>query len=303
MTTTQLNLVGQTPLVSLSHFAQGLKLKVKLESKNPLFSVKDRAALGMIKYAEQKDQLKPGDLLVEPTSGNTGIALAWISRLKGYRLILTMPETMSVERRQILEYLGAELILTEGAAGMKGAIAKAHELVDSRSAHLLNQFQNPGNPQMHYETTGPEILTQSAGKVDIVVFGVGTGGTLTGAGRYLKEQNPYLKVVAVEPKESPVLSGGSAGPHKIQGIGAGFKPELLDLNLIDEVVQVASEDAFTAAQELGQKEGILAGISSGAAAYAAREVASKYPDKQVVSLLPDTGERYLSTPLFANNQQ
>ncbi|VFM95412.1 MAG: cysteine synthase [Candidatus Kentron sp. G] len=293
-----LDFIGKTPVVSLGNFAPEARLWAKLESFNPLSSVKDRAARGMLLRAEENGQLKAGDLIVEPTSGNTGIALAWIARLGHYRLLLTMPETMSIERRRILEFLGAELVLTEGAKGMNGAIEKAREIAEDKNAYMPNQFENPGNPAFHFKTTGPEIWQDLAGKVDIAVFGVGTGGTLTGTGGYLKEKNPDLKIVAVEPAESPVLSGGSHSPHKIQGIGAGFVPKILKTELIDSVETVPSAEAMAAARELTEKEGLFVGISSGAAAGAARRVAAGNPDKVVVTVFPDTAERYFSTDLF-----
>lgn len=300
-----LDLIGRTPTVALGNFAPGTRLSAKLESFNPLSSVKDRAAHGMILRAEQNGQLAPGDLIVEPTSGNTGIALAWIARLKHYRLILAMPETMSLERRRTLAFLGAELVLTEGPKGMNGAIAKAREIVErhragGESAYLPNQFENPGNPECHFRTTGPEIWRDLAGEVDIAVFGVGTGGTLTGAGGYLKERNRALRIVAVEPAESPILSGGAHTPHRIQGIGAGFVPGILRTDLIDSVETVSSEEAMATTRELARAEGLFVGISSGAAAAAARRVAGRNPDRVVVTVLPDTAERYFSTDLFAN---
>nr|VFJ88424.1 MAG: cysteine synthase A [Candidatus Kentron sp. H]VFJ92841.1 MAG: cysteine synthase A [Candidatus Kentron sp. H]VFJ94809.1 MAG: cysteine synthase A [Candidatus Kentron sp. H] len=290
--------IGKTPIVALGNFAPEVKLFAKLESFNPLSSVKDRAAYGMLVRAEQRGELQAGDLIVEPTSGNTGIALAWIARLKGYPLILTMPETMSLERRRILAFLGAEIVLTEGPKGMTGAIEKAREIAEAQKAYLPNQFENPGNPEFHFETTGPEIWRDFVGKVDIAVFGVGTGGTLTGAGGYLKGKNPKLKIVAVEPAESPILSGGSHRPHKIQGIGAGFVPKILKTALIDSVETVSSDEAIAVSKALAQKEGLFVGISSGAAAAAARRVAIQNPDKVVITLFPDTAERYFSTDLF-----
>ncbi|MBT8420121.1 MAG: cysteine synthase A [Gammaproteobacteria bacterium] len=290
--------IGKTPITALENFAPGTKLCAKLESFNPLSSVKDRAACGMLLRAEQKGELKAGDLIVEPTSGNTGIALAWIARLKNYRLVLTMPETMSIERRRILEFLGAEIVLTEGPKGMNGAIEKAREIAESKKAYLPNQFENPGNPEFHYKTTGPEIWQDLAGKVDIAVFGVGTGGTLTGAGGYLKEKNPGLKIIAVEPAESPILSGGAHSPHKIQGIGAGFVPKILKTELIESIELVSSDEAIAVAKELAQTEGLFVGISSGAAAAAAKRLATQNPDKVVITVFPDTAERYFSTDLF-----
>lgn len=300
--------LGNTPILSLSRFAPGVKLAAKIESRNPLFSVKCRTAWGMVREAEEHGLLKPWHLLdkndgainsiVEPTSGNTGIALAWIARIRGYRLLLTMPETMSLERRAILKFLGAELVLTPGDKGMSGAVEKAMELASETGFHFPNQFANAGNVRIHYETTGPEIFEQLEHNVDIAVFGVGTGGTLTGVSRYLKEKNPNLKVVAIEPASSPVLSGGSPGKHKIQGIGAGFVPAILDRSLIDSIELVTNEEAIATARELALTEGIFAGISSGAAAHVARRMAHNNPQKQVVTILPDTAERYLSTDLF-----
>ena len=294
-------LIGNTPLLRLADNGGGAVL-AKLESFNPLSSAKDRAGLYMILDAEEKGLLKPGATIVEPTSGNTGVALAYIGRQRGYRVVLTMPETMSQERRSLLAALGAELVLTEGAKGMSGAIAKAKELLDTvPSAWMPDQFNNPANARAHYETTGPEIWRDTDGTVDVLVAGVGSGGTITGAGRYLKEQNPNIKVVAVEPAESPVLSGGQPGPHKIQGIGAGFIPGTLDRSVVDEVLPIPSQAAIAAAKTLARAEGILVGISSGAAAQAALEL-SKRPDfqgKTIVAVLPDTGERYLSTGIYA----
>ena len=293
--------VGNTPLVSLSRFAPQVKLAAKIESQNPLFCVKCRTAWGMIREAEKRGILTPNSstsCIVEPTSGNTGIGLAWLSRIRGYKLLLTMPETMSLERRAVLKFLGAELVLTPGDQGMSGAIRRAQELADETGYYFPNQFANPGNVQIHYETTGPEIFNQLNHTVDIAVFGVGTGGTLTGAGQYLKERNPKLQIVAIEPALSPVLSGGAAGKHKIQGIGAGFVPPILNRSLIDAIELVTNEEAIAAARELALTEGIFAGISSGAAAHAARKVAQENPQKQVVTIFPDTAERYLSTDLF-----
>ena len=294
-------LIGNTPLLRLERFAPGGGILGKLESFNPLSSAKDRAGLYMIRAAEVQGLLKPGATIVEPTSGNTGVALAYIGRQRGYRVVLTMPETMSQERRSLLSALGAELVLTEGAKGMGGSIAKAKELLEADpAAWMPDQFNNPANAQAHYETTGPEIWRDTDGTVDVLVAGVGSGGTITGAGRYLKEQNPNIKVVAVEPAESPVLSGGQPGPHKIQGIGAGFIPGTLDRSVVDEVLPIPSQAAIAAAKTLARAEGILVGISSGAAAQAALEL-SKRPDfqgKTIVAVLPDTGERYLSTGIY-----
>ena len=294
-------LIGHTPLLALERFAPGSRIAAKLECFNPLSSAKDRAALYMINDAEARGVLRPGVAIVEPTSGNTGVGLSYIAALKGYRVILTMPETMSQERRSLLSALGAELVLTPGAQGMGGAIAKAQELLATLpGAWMPDQFNNPANARAHYETTGPEIWQDTEGKVDVLVAGVGTGGTLTGAGRYLKERNPGLRVVAVEPAESPVLSGGQPGPHKIQGIGAGFVPGVLDMSLVDEVLPIPGEAAMQAARTLSRTEGLLVGISSGAAAEAAARLAARpeLAGKQIVAVLPDTGERYLSTGVF-----
>lgn len=296
-------LIGNTPLLRLERFAPGAGVLAKLESFNPLSSAKDRAGLYMILDAEERGLLQPGAVIVEPTSGNTGVALAYIGRQRGYRVVLTMPETMSQERRSLLAALGAELVLTEGARGMGGAIERAKELLESTpGAWMPDQFNNPANARAHYETTGPELWRDTDGGVDVLVAGVGSGGTITGAGRYLKEQNPAIRVVAVEPAESPVLSGGRPGPHKIQGIGAGFVPDVLDTKVYDEIIPVENEDAFATGKLVGRSEGVLVGISSGAALWAAIEVAkrSENAGKNIVVLLPDTGDRYLSTPLFAD---
>ena len=300
-------LIGHTPLLELTHIeaAEGLQAKIlaKLEYFNPAGSVKDRIAKAMIDDAEAKGVLKPGSVIIEPTSGNTGIGLASVAAARGYRIIIVMPETMSVERRQLMKAYGAELVLTDGAKGMKGAIAKADELAkEIPTAFVPGQFVNPANPAAHKATTGPEIWEDTDGKVDIFVAGVGTGGTVTGVGDYLKSQNPNVKVVAVEPATSPVLSKGVAGAHKIQGIGAGFVPDVLDTRIYDEVIPVANEDAFTTGKLVGHKEGVLVGISSGAAVWAAIELAKRPENagKTIVALLPDTGDRYLSTPLFAD---
>ena len=293
-------LIGNTPLLRLADNGSGAVL-AKLESFNPLSSAKDRAGLYMILDAEEKGLLKPEATIVEPTSGNTGVALAYIGRQRGYRVVLTMPETMSQERRSLLAALGAELVLTEGAKGMSGAIAKAKELLDTvPGAWMPDQFNNPANARAHYETTGPEIWRDTDGKVDVLVAGVGSGGTITGAGRYLKEQNPAITVVAVEPAESPVLSGGQPGPHKIQGIGAGFFPGTLDLSVVDKIVPVPGQAAMDAARELARGKGVLAGISSGAAWWAALELTKDpaFQGKTIVAVLPDTGERYLSTGIY-----
>ena len=300
-------LVGKTPLLELVHIekAEGLEAKVlgKLEYFNPAGSVKDRIAKAMIDDAEQKGLLKAGSVIIEPTSGNTGIGLASVAAARGYRIIIVMPETMSVERRQLMKAYGAELVLTEGAKGMKGAIAKADELAkEIPGSFIPGQFVNPANPAVHKATTGPEIWEDTDGKVDIFVAGVGTGGTVTGVGEYLKSQNPNVKVVAVEPASSPVLSKGVAGSHKIQGIGAGFVPDVLDTKVYDEIIPVENEDAFATGKLIGKKEGVLAGISSGAAVWAAIQLAKRPENKgkTIVALLPDTGDRYLSTPLFAD---
>lgn len=298
-------LIGHTPLVEINRFTEKLGLKarilVKLELFNPAGSVKDRIALSMIEDAEKKGLLKPGSVIIEPTSGNTGIGLASIAASKGYRAVFTIPETMSAERRKLLQAYGAEIVLTEGAKGMKGAIAKAEELArQTPGSFIPGQFVNPANPEAHVRTTGPEILDDTDGKVDIFVAGVGTGGTVTGTGRYLKSKNPAVRVVAVEPAASPVLTQGKAGPHAIQGIGAGFVPEVLDTKIYDEVIDVTNEDALATGREIARKEGFLVGISSGAALFAAVELARRPENagKLIVALLPDNGDRYLSTKLF-----
>ena len=299
-------LIGHTPLLELTHIEaqENLPAKIlaKLEYFNPAGSVKDRIAKAMIDDAEASGKLKPGSVIIEPTSGNTGIGLAAVAAAKGYRIIIVMPETMSVERRQLMKAYGAELVLSEGSKGMKGAIAKADELAkEIPNAFIPGQFVNPANPKAHVATTGPEIWDDTDGKVDLFVAGVGTGGTVTGVGQYLKSQNPNVKVVAVEPASSPVLSKGTAGAHKIQGIGAGFVPDVLDTKVYDEIIAVTNEDAFAAGRLIGHKEGVLVGISSGAAVWAAIELAKRPENKgkNIVVLLPDTGDRYLSTPLFA----
>ncbi len=301
-------LVGKTPLLELSNYekqhALGATVLAKLEYYNPAGSVKDRIAKAMIDDAEAKGRLTPDSVIIEPTSGNTGIGLASVAAARGYRLILTMPETMSMERRNLLKAYGAELVLTEGAKGMKGAIAKANELAEEiPNSFIPGQFDNPANPAIHKATTGPEIWEDTEGKVDILVAGIGTGGTITGTGEFLKSQNPNFKVVAVEPDASPVLSEGVSGPHKIQGIGAGFVPQVLNTKVYDEIIRVKNEDAFATGRELSKTEGLLVGISSGAALWAATELAKRpeNKDKTIVVILPDTGERYLSTPLFSDN--
>lgn len=300
-------LIGNTPLLELTHIERerGLKARIlaKLEYFNPAGSVKDRIARAMIDAAEASGRLRPGSVIIEPTSGNTGIGLAAVAAAKGYRILIVMPETMSVERRQLMKAYGAELVLTDGAKGMKGAIEKAGELAkEIPGSFVPGQFVNPANPKAHFEHTGPEIYADTDGKVDIFVAGVGTGGTITGVGEYLKSKNPAVKIVAVEPADSPVLSGGAAGPHKIQGIGAGFVPDVLDTKVYDEVLTVTNQDAFAAGKEIGRREGVLVGISSGAAVHAAILLANREENagKTIVVLLPDTGDRYLSTPLFAD---
>lgn len=300
-------LIGHTPLLEVTHYEENngitdATILVKLEYFNPAGSAKDRIALHMIEVAEKEGSLKPGGTIIEPTSGNTGIGLASVAAAKGYKAVLTLPETMSVERRKLLQAYGAELVLTDGAQGMKGAIAKAEELqAQTPGSVILGQFDNPANPEIHKMTTGPEIWEDTDGKVDIFVAGVGTGGTITGVGSYLKEKNPAVKVVAVEPESSPVLSGGQPGAHKIQGIGAGFVPKTLDTNIYDEIIKVSNEDAFAAGRAIAVQEGVLVGISSGAALHAAAQLAKRPENKGkvIVALLPDSGDRYLSTALFS----
>lgn len=301
------DLIGGTPLLELTNYEKANRLNTKIYAKleyfNPAGSVKDRIAKAMLDDAEEKGLLKPGAVIIEPTSGNTGIGLASVAASRGYKVILTMPETMSVERRNLLKAYGAELVLTEGAKGMAGAIAKAKELAEQTpNSYIPSQFTNPANPAVHLKTTGPEIWADTDGKVDIFVAGVGTGGTLSGVGAYLKSQNPNVKVVAVEPATSPVLSGGKAGPHKIQGIGAGFVPDTLNTDVYDEILPVQNEDTFATGRALARSEGVLVGISSGAAVFAAAQLAKRPENagKVIVALLPDTGERYLSTPMFAD---
>ena len=301
------DLIGGTPLLELTNYEKANELNAKIYAKleyfNPAGSVKDRIAKAMLDDAEEKGLLKPGAVIIEPTSGNTGIGLASVAASRGYKVILTMPETMSVERRNLLKAYGAELVLSEGAKGMPGAIAKAKELAEQTpNSYIPSQFTNPANPAVHLKTTGPEIWADTDGKVDIFVAGVGTGGTLSGVGAYLKSQNPNVKVVAVEPATSPVLSGGKAGPHKIQGIGAGFVPDTLNTDIYDEIFPVQNEDAFATGRALARSEGVLVGISSGAAVFAAAQLAKRPENagKVIVALLPDTGERYLSTPMFAD---
>ncbi len=299
-------LIGHTPLMKVANYAKAQKIEdvellVKLEYLNPAGSVKDRVALAMIEDAEEKGILKKGSTIIEPTSGNTGIGLASVAAAKGYRTVLTLPETMSVERRTLLKAYGAELVLTEGALGMKGAIAKAEELQQTiPDAVILGQFDNPANPAAHIATTGPEIWEDTDGKVDVFVAGVGTGGTITGIGKYLKEKNPDIKIVAVEPADSPVLSGGAPGAHKLQGIGAGFVPTVLDTTVYDEIMTVTTEQAYETGRMIAHKEGVLVGITSGAALFAAAEIAKRPENKgkMIVALLPDSGDRYLSTPMF-----
>ncbi len=295
------DMIGRTPLLELSNKASDARIFAKVEGMNPAGSIKDRAALYMIKDAEADGRLKKGSVIIEPTSGNTGIGLASLAAARGYRIIIVMPDTMSMERRNLMKAYGAELVLSEGAKGMKGAIEKAEALArDIPDSFIAGQFVNPSNAKAHYEMTGPEIWEDMDGKIDIFVAGVGTGGTITGAGTYLKEKNPDIRIVAVEPEASPVLSGGSAGPHKIQGIGAGFVPEILDTKVYDEVITVSNEDAIKTGADIAKTEGILVGISSGAAVFAARQLACRPENagKNIVVILPDNGDRYLSTPMF-----
>ncbi|MDR0486206.1 MAG: cysteine synthase A [Elusimicrobiota bacterium] len=301
-------LVGNTPLLRLRRFEEKQEAKAeligKLEYFNPAGSVKDRIAKSMIEYAEKKGILKKDSVIIEPTSGNTGIGLAFIAASRGYRIILTMPETMSVERRNLLQAYGAELVLTEGAKGMKGAVDKAAELAkETKNSFIPGQFVNPANPAVHKETTGPEIWKDTEGKIDIFISGIGTGGTISGAGEFLKSKNPNIKIIAVEPESSPLLSKGTAGPHKIQGIGANFVPEVLNTKIYDEIITVSNEDAFLTGKEIAKDEGLLVGISSGAALFAALQIAKRNENegKRIVVILPDTGERYLSTPLFSQS--
>jgi cysteine synthase A len=301
------DLIGNTPLLELSNYEAkhglGAKIIAKLEYFNPAGSVKDRIAIAMIEEAESKGLLKPGATLIEPTSGNTGIGLAAVAAARGYKVILTMPETMSIERRNLLKAYGSQLVLTEGAKGMKGAIAKAEELLkETPNSFSPSQFENPANPEIHKKTTGPEIWKDTDGKIDFFVSGIGTGGTISGAGEFLKSKNPNLKVIAVEPASSPVLSKGTPGPHKIQGIGAGFVPKTLNTSIYDEIITVENEDAFATGKEIAVVEGVLVGISSGAATWAATQIAKRPENKGkvIVTILPDTGERYLSTPMFAD---
>jgi cysteine synthase A len=295
-------LIGGTKILQLNNLAPTGNLYAKIESTNPGWSVKDRISWSMVRDAEEKGLLQEGGEIVEATSGNTGVGLAMVAAARGYRLTAVIPETMSIERRKLMAFYGAKLVLTPGPKGMKGAISKADELVEEKGAWTTHQFENPANPQIHYRTTGPEIFEATEGGVDIFVSGVGTGGTITGAGKYLKEQKSNIQVVAVEPEDSPVLSGGQPGPHKIQGIGAGFIPQVLDVSLIDEIQKATLTESLETAKDLAKREGVAAGISSGAALAAAKKVAANNPDKNVVVILPDTGERYLSTVLFEDIQ-